>query len=306
MDISALTHQMVILFSIMFLAFGATKLGLLPPNANKPISALILNLTCPATILLSMVTSTRNLGNGDVLYILIVSVGIHAMFMVLAQAMVMLVKAPGESKGVYRAMIVQANVGFLGFPLIRSLFGTEGLFIASIYNIIFNLVSYTYGTMQLASRPEDKKLSLKMLCTPVLLCSYFGLFLYFTNISLPATVVDILRNLDQITSPASMVVIGCALAGIPFRQVFSNWRVYIGVFVRLIAAPVIVYLILRTFIQSEMILQVLVAVSALPSATNITLLSSQYDGDVKTASSALFLTTVLSILTLPTLLEILF
>jgi len=306
MDISALTHQMVILFSILFLAYGATKLGLLPPNANKPISSLILNLTCPATILYSMVTSTRSLGNGDVLYILALGIGIHGLFMILGQLTVMAVKAPGASKGVFRAMIVQANVGFLGFPLIRSLFGTEGLFIASIYNIIFNLVSYTYGTSQLASRPEDKRLSLKMFCTPVLLCSYLGLILYFTNIPLPGTVVDILASLDQITSPASMVVIGCALAGIPIRQVFSNWRVYVGVFVRLILAPVVVWLILRTFIANPMILQVMVAVSALPSATNITLLSSQYDGDVKTASSALFLTTVLSILTLPTLLEILF
>ena len=306
MDISALSHQMVILFSIMFLSYGASKLGLLPPNANKPISSLILSLTCPATILHSMVTSSRSLGNSEVLYILALSIGIHGLFMVLGQLTVMAVKSPAESKGVFRSMIVQANVSFLGFPLIRSLFGTEGLFIASIYNIIFNLVSYTYGTSQLASRPEDKRVSLKMFCSPVLLCSYLGLFLYFTNIPLPGTVVDILASLDQITSPASMVVIGCALATIPIRQVFSNWRVYVGVAVRLILAPVVVWLILRTFIQSEMILQVLVAVSALPSATNITLLTSQYDGDVKTASSALFLTTVLSILTLPMLLEILF
>lgn len=306
MDISALTHQMVILFSILFLAYGATKLGLLPKNANKPISSLILNLTCPATILYSMVTSSRSLGNGDVLYILGLSIGIHGLFMVLAQLMVTAVKAPSSNRGVYRAMIVQANVSFLGFPLIRSLFGTEGLFIASIYNIIFNLVSYTYGTSQLASRPEDRRISLRMLCTPVLLCSYLGLVLYFTGVSLPSTVVEILGALDQITSPASMVVIGCALAGIPIRQVFSNWRVYVGVFVRLIAAPVAVWVILKPFVQSELILQVLVAVSALPSATNITLLSSQYDGDVKTASSGLFLTTVLSIVTLPALLELLF
>ena len=279
---------------------------MLPPNANKPISSLILNLTCPATILYSMVTSTRSLGNGEVLGILALATAIHGLFMVLGQLTVVAVKAPESNRGVYRSMIVQANVSFLGFPLIRSMFGTEGLFIASIYNIIFNLVSYTYGTNQLASRAEDRKISLKMFCTPVLLCSFLGLILYFTNIPLPATVVDVLKTLDQITSPASMVVIGCALASIPLGQVCTNWRVYVGVAVRLIVAPVVTWLVLKPFIQSQMLLQVIVALSGLPSATNITLLTSQYDGDVKTASSGLFLTTVLSLLTLPTILRILF
>ena len=306
MNTEALTHKMGILFSVIFIAYFATKVGLLPKNANKPISSLILNVTCPATILHSMLTGTRSLGNGDVVILLLLGMLAHGIFILAAQLMTVLPCFPKDKRGVYRSMIVQANVGFLGFPLIRSIFGSDGMFIASIYNIAFNLVTYTYGTSQLASRPEDKKVSLKMFTTPVMICSMVGLVLYLLNLTLPEPVLEVLSTLDAVTSPASMVVIGCALASIPLKQVFTNWRIYAAAAVRLIVCPVAVWLVLRPFTSSQLIFQVIVTLAALPSATNITLLSSQYDGDVATASSGLFMTTILSLVTLPVLLNLLF
>ena len=75
---------------------------------------------------------------------------------------------------------------------------------------------------------------------------------------------------------------------------------------RLIVIPVIVWAVLRLFITDPLILGVMVVLSAMPAATNTVLLCAKYNGDESTAASGLFVSTLLSLLTMPVLLRILF
>ena len=62
-----------------------------------------------------------------------------------------------EDRGVYRVMLIFSNIGFMGFPLIRAMYGAEALLYASLFTIPFNFLIYTYGSSILQPKGSEKK-----------------------------------------------------------------------------------------------------------------------------------------------------
>ena len=306
MNTAALSEQMILLFILIFIAYIASKVKLLPSNANKVLADLVVNITNPATILYAVATSSHALSNAAVLGILGITILTLGGQILLAHGYTKILRIDRRSAGVYRFMLVFSNCGFLGYPVVRAIFGADAVFVASMYNLIFQILCFTYGVQQVGGDPSAREFKPKTFLTPMVVTSVLALILYLTNVPFHPMVVDTLSLLDRITSPASMLAIGCALAAYPLKQIFGRWQVYVFCVVRLIVIPVLVWAILRLFISNDLILGVMVVLSALPAATNTALLCAKYGGDESTAASGLFVSTLLSLLTLPTLLRILF
>ena len=307
MNVNALSEQMVLLFVLIFVAYIASKVGLLPKNSNKVIADLVINITNPATILYAVGTSSHALSNGAVLGILGLTIVVLGGQMLLGSGYTKALRLKADTAGVYRFMLVFSNCGFLGYPVLRALYGGEAVFVASMYVLIFQILSFTYGVRQIsAGSAASREFDIKKFCTPMVITSLLALVLYLTNVRFHPMVLETLSLLDRITSPASMLVIGCVLASYPLKTIFGRWHVYLFCVVRLIVIPVIVWAILRLFITDSLILGVMVVLSAMPAATNTVLLTAKYGGDEPTAASGLFLSTLLSLITLPVLLRILF
>lgn len=306
MNTDALSEQMILLFVLILVAYIATKIKFLPANSNKVLADLVVNITNPATILYAVATSSHALSNGAVLSILGITVLTLGGQMILAHCFTKALRIDRRSAGVYRFMLVFSNCGFLGYPVVRALFGADAVFVASMYNLIFQILCFTYGVRQVGGDPSAREIKPKMFLTPMVVTSVLALILYLLNVPFHPMVVETLSLLDRITSPASMLVIGCVLAAYPIKTIFGRWHTYVFCVVRLIVIPVIVWAILRLFIVDPLILGVMVVLSALPAATNTVLICSKYNGDESTAASGLFLSTTLSLVTLPILLRLLF
>ena len=103
-----------------------------------------------------------------------------------------------------------------------------------------------------------------------------------------------------------VVILRCELSSVPIRDIFSNWRLYIIAALKLLVVPVAGYFALRPLISNQLVLGVVVAVLGMPIASNFTMLSAQYDRDQKLAASAVFITTLLSVVSIPLLMGLLF
>lgn len=306
MNTDTLSQQMILLFILILVAYIASKIKFLPANSNKVLSDLVVNITNPATILYAVATSSHALSNGAVLSILGITILTLGGQMILAHGFTKALRIEQRPAGVYRFMLVFSNCGFLGYPVVRALFGADAVFVASMYNLIFQILSFTYGVRQVGGDPSARQIRPKMFLTPMVVTSVLALILYLANVPFHPMLVETLSLLDRITSPASMLVIGCVLAAYPLKTIFGRWQTYVFCVVRLIVIPVIVWAVLRLFITDPLILGVMVVLSALPAATNTVLICSKYNGDESTAASGLFLSTVLSLVTLPILLQLLF
>ena len=306
MNTDALSEQMILLFILILVAYIASKIKFLPANSNKVLADLVVNITNPATILYAVATSSHALSNGAVLSILGITILTLGGQMILAHGFTKFLRIERRPAGVYRFMLVFSYCGFLGYPVVRALFGADAVFVASMYNLIFQILCFTYGVRQVGGDPSAREFRPKMFLTPMVVTSVLALILYLANVPFHPMVVETLSLLDRITSPASMLVIGCVLAAYPIKTIFGRWHAYVFCLVRLIVIPVIVWAVLRLFVTDPLIFGVMVVLSALPAATNTVLICSKYNGDESTAASGLFLSTTLSLITLPILLRLLF
>lgn len=196
------------------------------------------------------------------------------------------------------------NIVFLGFPLFDALFpGGVGVFYAASYQLASNTITFTYGIYRLSSGTQKSGLkSLLNVNTGALL---IGFTIMILGIAIPKPVVDALSGLGKCTSPLSMVYIGALLAGMGVKSSFKTLSIYILSFNKLILAPVILgfaYFWINRILNLNFSLEafvVLVMQVSMPAQTIVVVMSRRYGGNYKLAAGNLFITTLLSIITLP-------
>ena len=103
-----------------------------------------------------------------------------------------------------------------------------------------------------------------------------------------------------------MLILGSTLALIPLRSVFIDWRIYVLSLLKLVLIPILIWAIVRMLPIPDMVGRMTVVMWSLPVATNCTMLSTQYGGDEAMSSKGVLITTLLSVVTIPILMRVLY
>lgn len=302
MDINIIVSQMTILFLILALGYFIFKIKLVDDNFTKKFSALVIKVTMPAMVLSSVLDLTERQSLKDVLTALGVSVALFAIVMpIVGFFLAKLFRVKRNSTGLYVFMATFSNVGFMGFPVISALAGEVGLFYAAIYNLVFNITVFTLGVW-LVNRDkggENSAFDVKLLLSPGVIVSLLAIVIYFMDIKLPVLLCDTIRSVGSITSPSAMLIIGCTLAKMDIKTVFSDWRLYPWTLIKQIVIPILLWIPLTMVIKNEILLTVTFILFSMPVANNAVLFANTYDGDAELAARSVFLTTLFSLLTVP-------
>ena len=136
--------------------------------------------------------------------------------------------------------------------------------------------------------------------------SLAALAIYLSGWQPPALLHQAVKYVGDITSPIVMLIVGCSLAQMRFGQIFGSWRIYALSALKLAAVPLLAYAVLRHVLTNEFALCVLTVLLCMPIATNTTILSYQYGADETAASSGVFVSTLLSLLTIPLMMKLLY
>ena len=297
--------QMVVLFLILILGYIGGKTKVLTIADNKPLSKMVNCITNPCSVLHSALCVERALSNGEVLKLIAITVIMYFGLILIAEITTRVLGVKPDQQGQYKFMMVFSNVGYMGIPVVRVIFGEEATFCVSIFIMVFYLFIYTYGVRQICSEPGQKGIDWKKVICPMTVSSLIAIIGYLTGVQLGGVVKDTLKTVANITTPCAMLIIGCALSTVPIKSVFTNWRLYIVALLKLLVIPVAVYLLLKPIMGASMVLGVMVVIMAMPVATIITMLSAQYDKDQTLAASSVFITTLLSVITIPLLAAVL-
>ena len=293
------------LFLLMAAGFVCNKAGLLKAEANRMLSRLIINVSMSAMIVDSIVNTDISLTPSAAAELLgAVAVYYLAMFL-LSLLFGRTVSRGRADSGVYQFMVLFGNIGFLGFPLISSLFGEEALFYAAIYNIPFNFLVYTYGAVLISGKRDADNLKKTLRSAPVI-SALVSLALLLLGVKLPGFLGDAVGYLGDMTVPGAMLVVGSSLANLPGRTLLKEWRVYALAAFTLLLRPAAVWAVLRLFVRDPLIMGVSVTMAAVPAAANTTVLCIEHGSNEALASFGVFLTTLLSLLSLPLVALLLF
>lgn len=295
-----LLQQMIVLFILMLLGYYMKKKGVLNTETSKSISWVVVNIANPAMILSGSINSENAVEGKELLMTMGLAAAVYAGLIVVSLLLPALLRVPKKSAGVYRVTTIFSNIGFMGFPLISALYGTDALLYASVFLIPFNLLIYTYGI--LALKPDDGqrgKMELSRVLNIGVICCAISIVLSFVHIQMPSFVKTTVSSLSSLCAPLSMMVIGVSMADMDLRKLFVDVRLLLFSAIKLVIVPVAGLYILKHFIDSQMLLGVCMVMIATPVASMTAMLAQQYDGDYELASRSVVLTTILSVGTMP-------
>ena len=241
----------------------------------------------------------------SVIQIFLISIAIYMVLPIMGILLSRILKVPKEDRNLYQFMTIFSNIGFMGYPVIQSIFGDEALFFASICNLVFNLVCYSYG-VYLISGSGKLSFDFKQLINPGIIFSIIAVIIYLTKYQMPQIIGETSDLIGSITTPLAMMIIGSSLAEIPIKEVLNDIRIYPYTIIKQILMPILFWWVLKFIIQDPVILGVLVILIAMPVGSIAIMFCNQFEGNTTLASKSIFITTLASVFTIPILVYLLF
>ena len=304
MDILPVADSIIILFLLMGIGFAASKAKFLDRNGSKALSSFLVNIALPCLVVISMQIPVNADTMEKTQTTLMLALVFFAISIAIAVIVPMFIPAKYSERGVFSFMLVFSNLGFMGIPVTQAIFGTDAVFYTTLFMLPFNLLVFTIGILML--RPDMRmNFNPKLFVNPGIIASIIGMLFFFTGFTIPSPVYDVMDYLGSTTTPLAMVVTGALLAMMPLSNLFSDYRIYILSAFRLLIIPVIVYLVISPYATDPVIFAIPVLLAAMPAAANSVILAEEYNADSSLASKGVFITTLLSIVTIPLLAVIL-
>lgn len=294
-------EKMVVLVALILVGILSAKAGWVDGRFSQMLSRLVTNLFIVCTILNSVANVPPLFSGQELITAILVAfvpflVGGLAGFLVTR-----CLRMTGQARNVAWLTVFFMNNVFVGFPLVEAIFGPEAVFCASLTNIPFNLILYTLGVSLLHQQEGRKRrINLREMFSVPLIATLAAILIFLIQIPVPAVAADFLSAMGGATVPLSMIIIGISLSAMPMREALLDWRAYVVSLVRLILCPVLTVLLMGPLLTAGSVtMGTYTIISACPSGAMIAILCVRYHSDDQLASKIIFLSTVLSAVTLP-------
>jgi len=279
------------------------------PKINENLSKIITHITLPVLVIVSL--SDQDINNVplfDIFIVVISGIGAISVLLIVNYFLGKLLRIPVERQVIHSFLGSFGNVIFLGYPFILYLFGETGFLYAIIFSIVNELIVWTFGAYLLnyKSQINAQRWSIKYLLNPNTISFLVGISMILLNLRLPVIVHTPLERLGSATTPLSMMFIGSILAGVRLKETIKNLSIWSICLIKMIVIPVIFILGIKIFFPlfqniNIMMLSVVTLQIAMPSQTNLSVLADRYRSDPEYAAQTIFITTLVSSITLPAL-----
>ena len=127
---------------------------------------------------------------------------------------------PQEKKSILQYCTLVNNSGFLGMPMVSAVYGTEGLFAASIFTIPTRIFMWTAG-LAVFTVSDFRTKCKNIFLNPCIIAVFLGLFRRMIRLWLPEFLDTAISNIGSITSPLSMIIIGTMMVGVPWKKLLE-------------------------------------------------------------------------------------
>ena len=297
MDLAFVTLQQVgILFILIIIGFICGKTGVVTAEGKKVLSNLLVTIIMPAMILNSYLSEF----DPNVLNNLLLAFGLSTVAMLLAMAVSFLLvfKLKTPNKKVLWFSFSFSNAAYMGFPLVKGLFGDEGLLYASAFATMFNVIVWSVGYAVMSGEMNVKQVAKSVGKNPVTYAVILGLIIYLGRIPVPEVMKQPISLVGAMTTPLSMIIIGAMIAGSKVKAILGNKEVWLSVAVRLVLIPVITFGLFYLLGIGGMVASVVLIQAACPTAATTSVLAIQFNHDESVGAGTVVLSTICSIVTL--------
>ena len=291
--------QQIGLFVIYILAgMILVKTKVLTSETLDPISRFVIKMALPVLIFVNIIDGVERDTLFHSLSILVIAAVFYVCMFVISQGMIKLFHLEGDQAGIYQAISMFGNVGFMGIPIITSIFPENGILYVSIFTVIDQFMLWTMG-VKLTTPCGKGKFNPKKLINPATVAIFTAIFLMITGIRIPQILDNGLQKIGSTASPLAMIYVGGIFACIDIRRYLKELALYGIVLIKMLLVPVVMYGILRLFPISEEIHLTMALIAGMPAMTSVVMMANSAGSDGDYALGGVFVTTICSIVTLP-------
>lgn len=307
----AIGQVMLTLFAIVVVGYIAGKLGYMGGTFDKKLSKVVIDITCPALILSSAMTGELP-DRRYILPLLGISVLTYVLLTGVALLLPRFLTKKKDDEGVIGFAMMFGNVGFMGYPIVASIFGHEAVFYAAVLNVVNTFTVFTVGTMLIVGKNQEstveekemsqKKMLRKVLYSTPMLSAYLTMLIVALEIKdIPEFISQPLTMIGNITVPAALLIIGSSMSQLPLRALLGNSTIYTTTLMRLAVLPVGIHYLMTLLGFSSFVVGINTVVIAMPVATYGTILCLRHGKDTTLITEVTFITTLLAMISIPLL-----
>ena len=300
MEISFLLFKQIAQFFIMkIMGYTLVKLKIVKSEDSKVLSMVCLYLIMPCVIINSFLidfTPEKLKGLG-------LAVGVAIVIHFVAWIFIKILGKVLNFNPVEKASVMYSNAANMVIPVVMSVLGDEWVLYSSAFVSVQLVLLWTHCKSMLSN---EKGFELKKIYTNInLIAIFIGILLFITKIHIPSVLQGTLKSVGGTVAPISMIITGMIMAGAELKKVFSNGRIYLVLFFRMIFFPFIVFLIMyftgitKVIDNGAMILLVTFIATITPTASSITQMAQVYGNNEQYAGAINIMTTIASIVTMP-------
>lgn len=282
------------MFLILAVGFLCTKLGMFNAKGRESIVNVFINIMIPCSVITAFYGS------------LTAEILIRGIWMVVAYTFNLIFcwllgkflywKIEDDKRGVLKYATIISNAQFMGFPIVQAVMGEEGLMLASLAMIPGTIFTWTIALAQF-TKIDGRKGVKSTLTHPCFLSVVIGIVLAVFKLPLHRSILDAMERLGNCVMPISMLIIGSILAGVRVKAIF-DWKLYYYSAIRLIFIPAVLYFVFTLIGLDSLVKNAVVVMAAMPAGTVTAMLAEKHGANAQFASQLIFVSTLLSIVTL--------
>ncbi|NLY37447.1 MAG: AEC family transporter [Tissierellia bacterium] len=303
MDFLLTFQNVAVLFLLIVVGYIVGKLNIITPGGQKELTALILKVTMPATIIMAFQLEYTKERFATALRIMLIITLAYIGMILLSKVFARMYKLSDNQRDIVEIASILPNTSFMGFPIVLSILGKEALFFAVLgAGLIFEVVAWTYGAYVInkSSGIDFKKNLVKnILLSPGILSIIIGFALFITSLTIPEPFNRTMGLLSQATSPLAMILVGILLSRTNIKECLLSGRLYIMALTRLLIFPVIIFSLLKLLGFSGMEIIIPVVMLSMPTAAYVAIFAANANNDANLASQIVFISSLMSLITIP-------
>lgn len=290
-----LDRQLMVL-CLIAVGILVSKIGLVDERMQQKLSDLVVKVIMPCNIVSVLMVDETTPGLVSS-FLLAVGISFVMQFVWFFAAKPIFAFVKDSRAPVLRYGTLAPNSGFIGIPVIGGFYGAEGLVYLAGYLMAFNCTTWSVG-LTYFKKFSGRQMLKQIITQPVIIGSIIGALLMVTGLRPPIFIEDTVHAIGNCITPVSLIVTGSVLAGIKPKSLISPVSLFYSA-LRLILIPLATLGVLMLLGVPAIITTVLTMAVAMPTATSTVMAATLYGGDAKFASGLLFLTTIVSMVTLP-------
>ena len=291
-----IVKEITSLFLIMLIGVYGKRKNIINEEINIGLRKILLEITLPLLVINSFSFDFQDEMKRNILIAFIYSIAFFIIATIISY--IFLIPIKGDKKRILHFANVFSNCGFIGFPVINNLYKAEGMVYGSIFNMVFTIFLWTYGIIIFSNKINKKNIK-KVFSNPSIVAVYIGISMMLLNIKPHSFILESMKMVGNMTTPISMIIVGGILAKVKVKDLFKEVSIYYGAVIKLILIPLTLYIIKLFLKDNSTIINTIIILQAMPAAAMTSIFAANFNKEKEYSAVVVFLSTLLSIISIP-------